>query len=184
MLLVLLINSAKAQGISDFNNIYLYGEYGKPKGYEAFVQGGVYAQADHHYFKIKSSGAYELLSEERKRFFDQYHSNCQCKPEKNQFTEVALMYGKSYRILKHHQIQFGTGISAFMTKDPDDELNKDIHNYERYKYNKSFTVGLPAEVRYSFQFKKYFAISCSANLSANFTHTYGAISAGAAWGLF
>jgi len=170
--------------ISEFSNLYMNAEVGKINGYENFVQGGISLQLDHHYFKIKSVIAYDAPTKEQKRLFKQYHDNCECSQEKRDLADIGLMYGRNYRILKHHQVQFGAGLSVFSKTDPDEAFNQKKEAYQLDQFKTRTTVGLPAEFRYAFQFKRYLAIGCTATVNVNPIKSYSAISAGISLGLF
>lgn len=170
--------------IAEFNNLYMNAEIGKIKGYKTFVQGGISVQFDHHYFKIKAVTAYDRSTQEEKQLFKQYHHNCECSQEARELGDIGLMYGRTYRILKHHQVQFGAGLSVFSKTDPDEVFNlqKQVNELDRFKTRT--TVGLPAEFRYAFQFKRYLGIGFTATVNVNPIKSYGAISAGVSLGLF
>ena len=183
MFLLLSASSAKAQVISDFNNLYVNAEIGKIKGYQNFAQGGVYAQIGHHYFKIKYAAAANNVTAAQNQSFDHYQPDCDCTSDFSKMEDISFMYGKSYRFLNFNQIQFATGLSVFVRTAPGQVYNRERESYELTSFKKSGTVGLPAEIRYSLQFKRYFAISCTASVNANFVKSYGVISAGIALGL-
>ncbi len=170
--------------ISGFNNLYMNAEVGKIKGYRTFVQGGLSVQLEHHYFKIKAVTAYDSPNKEQKHLFKQYHHNCDCTQEIREISDIGLMYGRSYRILKHHQVQFGAGLSVFSKTDPDEDFNKQKRVDELDQFKTRTTVGVPIEFRYAFQFNRYLGIGFTSTLNVNPIKSYGAISAGVSLGLF
>ena len=170
--------------ISAFNNMYFGAEIGQSRNADNFIIGTITVQLDHHYFKIKIITADDDQIPGQDERFKDFHKNCDCEQERVGIHDIAFMYGKSYRILKHHQIQFGSGISAVIKTDLDEEFSRQKQEYLPDQFKSKFTIGLPAEIRYSFQFKRHLALSCSATANANFLKSYAGWSAGLAIGLF
>lgn len=184
---LLIGNQAIAQGTGDettFNNLYLYAEYGKTKGYQHLVQGGVYLQLDDFYFKIKSVSAFDNNTAAEKKLYKEYYYDSDRVQEQVSFQDINFLAGRNFRTPKHHQIQFGAGLSAFVKKDKNEVFNSQKQAYQPERYKSRFTVGLPAEARYSFQFGRAFAFSCTGTANANFLKSYAAVSAGISWGMF
>ncbi len=187
IVLLLACKGAMAQGKGDessFNNLYIYVEYGQTKGYQHLFQGGVYLQAAGFYFKIKSVSAFDYNTEAEKRLYKEYYYDGGPPQENVGFQDVSFMVGKGYRSPRRHQIQFGSGLSAFFKTDKDDAFNSQKQAYQPDRYKTRFTVGLPAELRYSFQFGRSFAFSVTGTGNANFLKSYAAVSAGIAIGMY
>ncbi|MEE1945366.1 hypothetical protein VRU48_09615 [Pedobacter sp. KR3-3] len=185
--LVLACNGATAQGRGDessFNNLYIYAEYGQTKGYQHLFQGGAYLQAEGFYFKVKSVSAFDYNTDAEKQLYKAYYYDGGPPQENVGFQDVSFMVGKGFRSPKHHQIQFGAGLSAFFKTDKDEAFNNQKQAYQPDRYKTRFTVGLPAELRYSFQFGRAFAFSVTGTGNANFLKSYVAVSAGVAFGMF
>lgn len=185
--LLLACNGALAQGKGDegsFNNLYIYAEYGHTKGYQHLLQGGVYLQGAGFYFKIKSVSAFDYNTEAEKQRYKEYYYDGGPPQENVGFQDVSFMVGKGYRSPRRHQLQFGAGLSAFFKTDKDDVFNSQKQSYQPDRYKTRFTVGLPAELRYSFQFGRSFAFSVTGTGNANFLKSYVAVSAGVAVGMY
>lgn len=167
-----------------FNNLYFYAEYGQTKGYQHLFQGGVYLQAEGSYLKIKSVSAFSYNTDAEKQLYQQYYYDGGPPQENVGFQDVSLMVGKGYRSPRRHQIQFGAGLSAFFKTDKDEAFNSRKQAYQPDRFKTRFTVGLPAELRYSFQFGRSFAFSVTGTGNANFLKSYAAVSAGIAIGMY
>lgn len=169
--------------ISLFNNLYMGGEYGASAGYRNFIQGGVWLQLDHHYFKIMSAVAADPATAAQKELHKNHSKDCNCI-DVRQLADISLIYGKSYRFFKVCQIQFGTGLAFVSKTDQDEVFNSQKHEFEPERYKKRGTVGVPAEVRFAIQFKRAFSVSSTVHFNANPIKSFRGISAGLALGLF
>lgn len=184
---LLACNEAMAQETQEkvsFSNLYMNAEYGKTKGYQHLVQGGVYLQLDQYYFKIKAVSAFDTNTAAEKKLYTDYYYDSDRAQENVGFQDISFMAGMNFRTLKHHQIQLGTGLSALVKTDKNEEFNRQKQAYQPDRFKKRFTVGLPAEVRYTFQFGRGVALSCTGTANANFLKSYAAVSAGVAVGMF
>lgn len=166
---------------SGFNNLYLGFEVGKSKSYDNYVNFGIWAQYEHTYLKIAVSDARDNRSEEQKLLKGEDDESHITTPGLSDF---GLVYGKTYTLSKRHQFQFGTGISVVARTVPDEEFNRTKQPYYLERFNEEVTVGLPAELRYSFQFKRGIGINASWKGNANGLKTYGNFSFGASFGMF
>ncbi|TCC86611.1 hypothetical protein EZ428_23155 [Pedobacter frigiditerrae] len=180
---ILLSESSFSQkpDFSGFNNLYLGFELGKSKSYDNYVNVGIWAQYDHNYLKIAISDARDNRSEEQKLLKGEDDESHITTPG---LTDFGLIYGKTYTLLKRHQFQFGTGVSVVAKTIPDEEFNRAKQPYYLPRFNEEIAIGLPAELRYSFQFNKGIGINASWRGNANGVKSYGNFSFGASIGMF
>ncbi len=172
---------AQKRDFSGFNNAYLGFEVGKSKGYDNYVSIGIWAQCDHNYLKISFTDARDNRSEEQKLLRGQDDESPITTPG---LADFGLMYGKTYTFLKRHQIQFGTGISVVAKTIPDYDFNRTKQPYYLERFKEKIAIGLPAELRYSFQFNRGIGINASWRTNANGLESYGNFSFGASIGMF
>jgi len=172
---------AQKREVSAFNNLYFGFEVGKSKSYDNYAQGGVWLQLDHHYFKISMSSASDNRSEEQRLLRGDDDESHVKTPG---LADFGLMYGKSYVVLKHHQLQFGTGVSVVAQTFPDVEFNKNKQPYHLERFKEKVTVGLPLELRYAYVFKKGIGVGGSWRANANGIKSYGNFTVGVSMGLF
>ena len=163
------------------NNLYLGLEIGKSKSYDNYAQGGIWLQLDHHYFKISMSSASDNRSEEQRLLRGDDDESHVTTPG---LADFGLMYGKTYTVLKHHQLQFGTGVSLVAQTFPDVEFNKNKQPYHAERFKEKATVGLPVEIRYAYLFKRGFGIGGSWRANANGIKSYGNFTVGVSMGMF
>ncbi|RZL44906.1 MAG: hypothetical protein EOP00_18695 [Pedobacter sp.] len=172
---------AQKKDFSGLNNLYFGFEVGKSKSYDNYVNGGIWAQYEHNYLKISFSEARDNRSEEQRLLKgDEDESYVKTSG----LSDLGLMYGKTYTLLKHHQFQFGTGISVVAKTIPDEDFNRTKQPYYLERFKEKVTVGLPAELRYSFLINRGIGINASWRGNANGLKSYGNFSFGASLGLF
>ena len=172
---------SQKRDFTGFNNLYLGFEVGKSKSYDNYVNIGIWAQYDHSYFKIAVSDARDNRSEEQKLLRGQNDESSIITPGLSDF---GLIYGKTYTLFKRHQFQFGTGISVVAKTIPDEEFNRTKQPYYLERFKEKIGIGLPAELRYSFQFNRNIGINASWRGNANGLKRYGNFSFGASIGMF
>ena len=183
-LLPLLAQAQDEPEVAKFNNLYFGAEIGSVKGYDSFIQGGAWLQYDHHYFKIKNAIALDRVTDEQEQWRDKYRNGEDEAIETRQTTALSLIYGRSYIFLKRHMVQFGSGLSYVARTEPDEVFNSQKQDYEKEVYTKRHTIGIPAELRYSFQFGRSVAITVTAHGNLNGLKSYTGIAGGLAIGLF
>lgn len=184
LLIVLLFsNSSLAQkrDLAAVNNIYFGFEIGKSKTYDNYAQGGVWLQLDHDYFKISMSSASDNRSEEQRLLKGDDDESYVKTPG---LADLGLIYGKTYTVLKHHQLQFGTGVSVITQTVPDVEFNKNKQPYYLERFKEKVTLGLPIELKYAYVFKRSFGVGASWRANANSFDSYGNFTVGLSMGLF
>ncbi|MES2446079.1 MAG: hypothetical protein V4546_02785 [Bacteroidota bacterium] len=167
--------------VSELNNLYFGFEIGKSKTYDNYVQGGVWLQMDHHYFKISMSSASDNRSEEQRLLKGDENESYIKTPG---LADLGLMYGKTYLILKHHQLQFGSGVSVITQTIPDVEFNNNKQPYHLERFKEKVTVGLPVELKYAYVFKRGIGVGASWRANANSFDSYGNFTVGLSMGLF
>lgn len=166
---------------SGFNNVFFGFEIGHSKSYDHYVNGGIWAQSGHNYLKISFSDARDNRSEEQQLLKGQDDESKITTPG---LADIGLLYGKTYTVLKRHQVQFGTGISVVAKTIPDEDFNRTKQPYYLERFKEKVTVGIPAELRYSFQFTRGIGVNASWRGNANALKRYGNFSFGASMGLF
>ncbi|WP_316782492.1 hypothetical protein [Pedobacter frigiditerrae] len=182
VLLLIETNSfCQIRDFTGFNNLYLGFEVGKSKTYDNYVNVGIWAQYDHNYLKIAISDARDNRSEEQKLLKGEDDESHITTPG---LADFGLIYGKTYTLLKRHQFQFGTGVSVVARTVPDEEFNRTKQPYYLPRFDEEIAIGLPAELRYSFQIKKGVGINASWRGNANGVKSYGNFSFGASLGMF
>jgi hypothetical protein len=187
MIIGLVLSAAGLRAQEDvfiFNNLYFGFEVGKSPAYKTASIGTMWLQLDRNYFKIKIASADNPPIKEEKEKFAAYHKDCDCVQKNEGISDMSLIYGRSYRIFRNHQLQFGAGISFFNKTVPNDVFNAKKQDYEPAQFKEKYTVGLPAEIRYAFQFKRYVALKATLGANVNSLKSYHAASAGVAIGLF
>ncbi|RZJ76190.1 MAG: hypothetical protein EOO47_18780 [Flavobacterium sp.] len=181
--LIFIYNSLLAQKgeVSELNNLYFGFEIGKSNTYDNYAQGGVWLQMDHHYFKISMSSASDNRSEEQRLLKGDENESYIKTPG---LADLGLMYGKTYLILKHHQLQFGSGVAVVTQTVPDVEFNNNKQPYYLERFKEKVTVGLPVELKYAYVFKRGIGVGASWRANANSFDSYGNFTVGISMGLF
>lgn len=157
----------------EYNNLYMGAELGKNNSNVNMLQGGIWLELGKNYYKIKITSAIEPKYMKKK-----YREKT--VPE---ISDASLILGRNYTFFRHQRVHFGTGVS-FVThvvkgnsKDP--ETSDQEENFKQ-----RFAIGLPVEIRYSFNFSRNIALSCSAHANANPIKSFTGLSAGIMFGLF
>jgi len=175
---------AQESKVSEFNNLYFFGEIGKAINYDYAIYGGATLQYDHHYFKIKAGMGADRVSKEQQRLTKEYYGNDNKEVPTRSIDSYSLMYGRNYRLFKISQIQFGSGLAYVEKSDPDLAFNDSKSDVEPEKYKKRGTIGLPAEVKYGIQIKRYVGVNCAYNANLNPIKSFSGFSFGLSVGLF
>lgn len=175
---------AQESNLSKFNNLYFFAEVGKASGYDYAIYGGAVVQFDQHYFKIKTGIVTDRTSKEQRQLIKAYYGDDHKEVPTRSVDSYSLMYGRNYRLFKIGQIQFGSGLAYVEKSDPDVVFNEAKRDVEPEKYIKRRTVGLPAEIKYAIQIKRYLGINCTYNANLNPIKSFSGFSFGLAVGLY
>ena len=157
----------------EYNNLYIQVEFGRNNDKINMLQGGITLEMGKNYYKIKVTSAVEPKYK-TKQYLGKVH------PE---ISDISLIMGRSFKLMKYQRFHFGTGLSAVTHVVRGNSQNPDSPPQEE-NYKQRYTVGLPVELRYSFNFNRNIAISCTGHVNANPIKSFTGLSAGIMLGLF
>lgn len=166
-------DSLRRENREKFNNLYLFGEFGKTNNNTSQIQGGIALEIQNAYFKIKSSSIIPFYEKDRRHKEDPV-PGCY---------DLDFMIGRSYIFLNRCQFQVGTGFSV-VNQVIQHRLEEPGYYSYHNKYSKHYTVGLPMEVRLNVFIVNGIAISCAANGNVNSINSYTSASIGLMVGIF
>lgn len=155
----------------EYNNLYLQVEFGKNNNKINMLQGGITLELGKNYYKIKATSAIEPKYKTK-----QYQGKIY--PETS---DLSLIMGRSFKLMKYQRFHLGTGLSAVTHVSRSNHQDSPAPD-ENYKQR--YTVGLPVELRYSFNFNRNIAVSCTGHVNANPLKSFTGLSAGIMLGLF
>lgn len=157
----------------EYNNLYIQVEFGKNNDKINMLQGGITLEMEKNYYKIKVTSAVERKYK-TKQYLGKVH------PE---ISDFSLIMGRSFKLIKYQRFHFGTGLS-FVTHVVKGNIQDSDTSPQDENFKQRYTVGLPVELRYSFNFNRNIALSCTGHVNANPIKSFTGLSAGIMLGLF